>query len=219
MYVPALFAESDPVAIGQFVDAHPLATLVLMADGRPHLDHVPFLRSAAVPGDRLERGGVLVAHVSKSNPTWRLAEGGVEAALVFTGASAYVSPSLYPSKQVTHEVVPTWNYVAVHLRGRLACSHDRDEKHRVVEALTRAMEAPRPQPWAVSEAPAAYIEKMLAGIVALRFELESVEAKRKASQNRTPADREGVIAGLGGDPATAEAAAYAARSAGEAIQR
>ena len=71
---------------------------------------------------RDERGGVLVAHVSKSNPTWRLAEGGVEAALVFTGASAYVSPSLYPSKQVTHEVVPTWNYVAVHLRGRLACS-------------------------------------------------------------------------------------------------
>lgn len=211
MYVPAVFAESDAVTVGAFVDAHPLATLVLMADGRPHLDHVPFLRSAAAPGGGLARGSVLVAHVSKSNPTWRLAEGGVDAALVFTGASAYVSPSLYPSKQVTHEVVPTWNYVAVHLRGRLACSHDRDEKHRVVEALTRAMEAPRPQPWAVSDAPAPYIEKMLAGIVALRFEAASVEAKFKASQNRTPADRQGVIAGLGGDPATAEAAAFAAR--------
>ena len=137
----------------------------------------PILPVYSPPDVVFERGGVLVAHVSKSNPTWRLAEGGVEAALVFTGASAYVSPSLYPRKQVTHEVVPTWNYVAVHLRGRLACSHDRDEKHRVVEALTRAMEAPRPQPWAVSDAPAAYIDKMLAGIVALRFELESVEAQ------------------------------------------
>lgn len=211
MYVPAVFAESDAVTVGDFVDAYPLATLVLVADGRPHLDHVPFLRSPAAPGEALARGSVLIAHVSKSNPTWRLAEGGAEAALVFTGASAYVSPSLYPSKPLTHEVVPTWNYVAVHLRGRLECSQDRDDKHRVVEAMTRAMEATRPQPWAVSDAPESYIEKMLAGIVALRFEVESVEAKFKASQNRAPADRRGVIDGLGSDPATAEAAAFAAR--------
>ena len=210
MYQPAVFAETDPATIAGFVDAHPLATLVLLADGRPHIDHVPFLRSTAPPGAHLARGSVLVAHVSKSNPTWRLAEGSTEATLVFTGASAYVSPSLYPSKRTTHEVVPTWNYAAVHLRGRLSCSQDRDEKHRVVDALTRAMEAPRPEPWAVADAPAPYIEKMLAGIVALRFEVESVEAKFKASQNRLPEDRQGVIGGLAADPATAEAARLAA---------
>jgi hypothetical protein len=53
MYVPAVFAEADAVAVGAFVDAHPLATLVRVADGRPHIDHVPFLRSPATPGEAL----------------------------------------------------------------------------------------------------------------------------------------------------------------------
>ena len=53
MYVPAVFAEADAVVVGAFVDAHPLATLVRVVDGRPHIDHVPFLRSPATPGEAL----------------------------------------------------------------------------------------------------------------------------------------------------------------------
>jgi transcriptional regulator len=207
MYIPGPFAEHDAARIAAFVAAHPLATLVSIEDGRPVVDHLPVLCA-----DRLAPGGTLIAHTSKSNPTWRLGERGAEAVVAFTGASAYVSPSFYPSKARTHEVVPTWNYVAVHVRGTLACTHDRDTKRQLVDRLTRHMEAQRQKPWAVSDAPADYIEKMLQGLVGLTLTISEVVAKTKASQNRTAEDRAGVVAGLSADPASTEAAAWAANA-------
>jgi transcriptional regulator len=201
MYIPGPFAEHDAARIAAFVAAHPLATLVGIEDGRPVVDHLPFLCA-----DRLAPGGTLIAHTSKSNPTWCLGERGAEAVVAFTGASAYVSPSFYPSKARTHEVVPTWNYVAVHVRGTLACTHDRDTKLQLVEQLTRHMESQRQQPWAVSDAPADYIEKMLQGLVGLTLTISEVVAKTKASQNRTAEDRRGVAEGLAADEGTREAA-------------
>ena len=201
MYIPGPFAEHDAARIAAFVAAHPLATLVGIEDGRPVVDHLPVLCA-----DRLAPGGTLIAHTSKSNPTWRLGERGAEAVVAFTGASAYVSPSFYPSKARTHEVVPTWNYVAVHVRGTLACTHDRDTKRQLVEQLTRHMESQRQQPWAVSDAPADYIEKMLQGLVGLTLTISEVVAKTKASQNRTAEDRRGVAEGLAADEGTREAA-------------
>jgi transcriptional regulator len=201
MYIPGPFAEHDAARIAAFVAAHPLATLVSIEDGRPVVDHLPVLCA-----DRLAPGGTLIAHTSKSNPTWRLGERGAEAVVAFTGASAYVSPSFYPSKARTHEVVPTWNYVAVHVRGTLACTHDRDTKLQLVEQLTRHMESQRQQPWAVSDAPADYIEKMLQGLVGLTLTISEVVAKTKASQNRTAEDRRGVAEGLAADEGTREAA-------------
>jgi transcriptional regulator len=205
MYIPGPFAEHDAARIAAFVAAHPLATLVSIEDGRPLVDHLPVLCA-----DRLAPGGTLIAHTSKSNPTWRLGERGAEAVVAFTGASAYVSPSLYPSKARTHEVTPTWNYVAVHVRGTLACTHDRDTKRQLVEQLTRHMESQRQEPWAVSDAPPTYIDMMLQGIVGLTLTISEVVAKTKASQNRTAEDRAGVVAGLSADPASAEAAARVA---------
>jgi transcriptional regulator len=201
MYIPGPFAEHDAARIAAFVAAHPLATLVSIEDGRPVVDHLPVLCA-----DRLAPGGTLIAHTSKSNPTWRLGERGAEAVVAFTGASAYVSPSFYPSKARTHEVVPTWNYVAVHVRGTLACTHDRDTKRQLVDRLTRHMESQRREPWAVSDAPADYIEKMLQGLVGLTLTISEVVAKTKASQNRTAEDRRGVAEGLAADEGAREAA-------------
>lgn len=201
MYQPTVFSQSDPQVIENFVDRHPFATLALVIDGRAHLDHMPFRRLGG-----LVRGGTLIAHVSKSNPTWRAAESPTTAVLAFTGASAYVSPSLYPSKAVTHEVVPTWNYVSIHVHGILRCSHGHKDKRRIVDELTRHMESTREAPWSIDDAPQAYIQKMLDGIVALTIDIERVDAKFKASQNRSREDRQGVASGLSGDPSTSEAA-------------
>ena len=68
------------------------------------------------------------------------------------------------------------------------------------------METQRREPWAVSDAPADYIDKMLQGIVGLTLTITEVSAKTKASQNRTPADQRGALEGLRTDPAAAEAA-------------
>ena len=191
MYVPAHFAEHDPERLARFVDDHPLATLVVTVAGRLEAHHLPFLRL-----DRLEAGGRLLAHVARGNPLWRHTEPPVDALLVFVGAGGYVSPSFYASKAEHHRVVPTYNYAAVHVQGQLSCSHDAAEKRRAVEMLTRRMEASRAQPWAVADAPAGYVAKMLDGIVALSLEIHSIESKFKASQNKSVADRRGVMLGL-----------------------
>lgn len=209
MYIPSMFSESDEAQIAAFVAAHPFATVASVEDGRPVVDHLP-----VICADRLAPGGTLIAHTSKNNPTWRLGERGAEVVVAFTGASAYISPSFYPSKRETHQVVPTWNYRAVHVRGTLVCTHDRDAKLLMVERLTRHMEMPRQEPWAVTDAPADYIEKMLLGLVGLTLTISEVVAKTKASQNRTPADQRGALEGLRDDPATAEAAELIAQRLG-----
>ena len=112
--------------------------------------------------------------------------------------------------------MPTYNYACVHVRGALSCSHDAEEKLQVVELLTNRMEARRATPWSVADAPRDYIAKMLQGIVALSLEIHSIEAKWKASQNRSPADRQGVVDGLRAD-ADASAAFEAADIAGRSL--
>jgi transcriptional regulator len=194
MYVPSAFAQTDPDEIARFVDAHPLATLVGVLDGRIEAHQLPFMRLGGVAP-----AGHLVSHAARANPIWRLAESRAEVLLVYSGAAAYVSPSYYPSKAEHHQVVPTYNYATVQVRGHLSCSHDPAVKLRTVELLTNHMEAGRTAPWAVTDAPPEYIEQMLRGFVALSLEIVSVEAKWKASQNRPLADRQGVVAGLRAD--------------------
>jgi transcriptional regulator len=200
MYLPTVFAETDAAFIADFVDRHPLATVVISGHDGLLVDHIPFIRDG-----ELTVGHRLIAHAAKANSLWRALDTGAPAVLVFSGAGAYVSPSFYPSKQTTHEVVPTWNYVAIHIHGRLTCTRDDAETRAIVDRLTNKMEATRADPWKMSDAPAHYIDQMLQGVVGLVFQIEAIVAKTKASQNRLPEDRAGVLAGLTSSEETSEA--------------
>lgn len=201
MYLPTVFAEQDAAFVADFVDQHPLATVVVSGHNGLVIDHIPFMRDG-----ELAMGHRLIAHAAKANSLWRSLDSGAPAALIFSGAGAYVSPSFYPSKLTTHEVVPTWNYVAIHVHGRLSCTNDDAEKRAIVDRLTNKMESVRTDPWKMSDAPGRYIDQMLQGVVGLVFEIDSVVAKTKASQNRLPEDRAGVRAGLKSKEETGEAA-------------
>lgn len=206
MYIPGAFAKTDADELARFVDLHPLATLVGLMSGRLEAHPLPFIREGAIaPGARL------ISHAARGNGIWRLGESHTEVLLVFSGAEAYISPSYYPTKHEHPETVPTFNYARVQLRGTLSCSHDASEKRRAVVTLTDRMESGRTEPWAVTDAPAAYVERMLRGIVALSFEIRSVEAAWKASQNRRAVDRQGVVDGLRRDDTGLEAAELAER--------
>ena len=115
---------------------------------------------------------------------------------IFTGPEAYVSPSWYATKQETHKVVPTWNYIAVHAYGPVAFFEDADRLLDVVTRLTDLHEQSRQARWAVADAPADFIKAQLKGIIGLRMPITKLDGKRKMSQNRNPADRAGVIDGL-----------------------
>jgi transcriptional regulator len=213
MYIPSAFATTDADDIVRFLDRHPLATVIGLIDGRLEAHPLPFIREGVMaPGERL------ISHAARGNGIWRLGESQSEVLLVFSGAEAYISPSYYPTKREHPETVPTFNYARVQLRGTLTCSHDAQEKRRVVETLTNRMESGRAQPWAITDAPPDYIEKMLKGIVALSFEIRAIEAAWKASQNRQPADRRGVVEGLRADARDA-AGLEAAELAERAVDR
>jgi transcriptional regulator len=134
---------------------------------------------------------------------------GVESLAIFTGAQAYISPNWYPSKREHGKVVPTWNYVAVHAYGTLRIIDDAEWLRRLVTRLTDLHEGFSAVPWKVTDAPDAFIDQMLKGIVGVELALTRVEGKWKLSQNRPASDQAGTVAGLDarGDADSREVAA------------
>jgi transcriptional regulator len=191
MYIPTQFRIEDLPEIHAAMRATRLASLVTMgAEGLMATPLPMMLDPADGPF------GTLHAHVAKANPQWRTSGAG-EGMVIFSGPDAYVSPSLYPSKQRDGKVVPTWNYVAVHAYGIPEFFEDAVPLLDVVRRLTDLHEGKRADPWAVSDAPESFIQSQLKGIVGVRLRITRLEGKRKVSQNRQPEDRAGVKAGLG----------------------
>jgi len=189
MYLPDAFTVTDATQVADLLRSLPFGILVTHGPEGLFASHLPFVH-------KLEAGR-LQGHLARANPHRALADGD-QALVVFQGVSAYVSPNWYPAKAEHGRVVPTWNYEAVHVYGRVTWRDEPDWLRANVDALTARFEAAQPSPWATSDAPGAFIDQMLNGIVGVDLAIERVEAKRKLSQNRSAADRDGVISGLRG---------------------
>jgi transcriptional regulator len=199
MYNPPAFQETDLPFIHETMRSARLANLVLATAQGPVANALPLLL------DETEGPhGVLYGHVSRANGLWKESVLG-DALAIFMGPDAYVSPSWYPTKQQTGKVVPTWNYVAVHAYGPIEFFDEPKRLLGVVTRLTNLHEGRRAAPWAVSDAPADYIDSQLKGIVGFRMPISRLDAKRKMSQNRNAEDRAGVAAGLAGSEIASEA--------------
>ena len=191
MYTPRAFALDDLPEIQQLIQHTRLAQLVTLGDDGLQASHLPLLLN---PDEG--PNGTLYGHMAKANPQWRDLQNGSEALVIFAGADAYVSPAFYPAKAEHGKVVPTWNYLAVHAYGKAEVFTDAERLLAVVSALTDRHEGGRQQPWAVSDAPADYIDGMLKAIVGFALPIERVIGNRKLSQNRSQADINGVRNGL-----------------------
>jgi transcriptional regulator len=190
MYLPKHFEQPDVATLQQFVRAHPFAVLVTMTSRGLDGNHLPLLINAEPTPY-----GTLRGHVARANPIWRECDG-ADALVIFQGPDSFISPSWYPTKRETGSVVPTWNYVVVHAHGRLTVVEDRRWLRAHVEALTNRHEGDRQAPWAVTDAPADYIEKMVGAIVGIEMPIARLTGKWKLGQNRSERDREGVVDGL-----------------------
>lgn len=190
MYQPAHHREDRLGIQHELIESHPLGLLVSSGASGLLANALPFLlqRSASALG-------TLQAHMARANPHWREIEG-QPVLVVFQGPQAYVSPSFYATKQETGEVVPTWNYVIVQARGVARLRTDAAWLDAQLAALTARHERERVAPWAVSDAPRAYIERLQRAIVGIEIVIDAIEGKWKVSQNRPEADRRGVVDGL-----------------------
>jgi transcriptional regulator len=193
MYIPAANAETNPDTLFAFITQSPLGALVTVdAGGDLVATHLPWL----VDRQRGEHG-VLEGHIARANSQHAAADAWSKALVIFTGPDAYITPSWYAAKAEHGKVVPTWNYVAVHVYGRVRFTSEHSFLARHLERLVARHESGRPAPWAIGDAPAEYIERQMKAIVGVELVIERIEGKWKMSQNRSAADVDGVVQGLG----------------------
>ncbi|MFD2058794.1 FMN-binding negative transcriptional regulator [Mesorhizobium calcicola] len=199
MYEPPHFRETRPEILHGLIRAHPLGLLICNGAEGPVANAIPFLLDAPSGlNEDLPANGRLRAHLAKANPQWQLlADNPASPVLiVFQGTDAYVTPSWYETKRETGKVVPTWNYAIVQVRGTVKVIDDQDWLARQIADLTASQEGARAAPWAVTDAPAPFIQSQIKGIIGLEIEISEIHGKWKVSQNRPVADRAGVAQGL-----------------------
>ena len=206
MYIPAHFAP-DAALVDELLHNHGAADLVTVTGLGLVATMLPFIY---VPDSGPH--GALHGHLARNNDQWKLTATGESLAIV-RGPDAYISPGWYASKEEHGRVVPTWNYVTAHVYGRFVVHDDPVWTEDLVRRLTLKHEANRDHPWRVDDAPRQFIEGQLRAIVGVELEITRIEAKAKLSQNRPPADVEGVIEGLRerGDEEMADAVDQARR--------
>jgi len=195
MYVPQHFAVRNVDEIASFVADVGAADFVTYDGSRLISSLLPVIWDRSVGPH-----GRLLAHLASANEQWRTTRVDVPALAIVHGPQAYVSPSWYPSKHEHGRAVPTWNYVAVHFTGQIAFHPDAEWLRDIVTRLTDTHEEGRAERWHVHDAPEAYIDGQLRGIVGVEMVITQVEAKAKLSQNRSAADQAGVVEGLREQP-------------------
>ncbi len=186
MYLPQDFEETRVEELHRVITAYPLGAFVVNGPNGLVANHLPFELNPSA-GER----GHLLAHVARANPVWKEVEGGDEALVIFRAADAYISPNWYPSKHEFHRQVPTWNYQAVHVHGKVTIRDDERFVRGVVTRLTRANEVGTgsERPWKMTDSSPEYVDQMLAAIVGIDVEITTMIGKWKLSQNKDERDR------------------------------
>jgi transcriptional regulator len=182
MYAPAHFREDRIEVLRDAIRNLAFATVVTTGEGKVEANHIPMLL----------KGETLTGHFARANPVWKTLAPGAEALVIFMGPHFYTSPNWYPSKAVSGKGVPTWNYIAVHVRGTITLQEEPEWLRAHVGELSHQHEYFRPKPWSPDEAPGDYIQGLLRAIVGLEISITSIEGKWKLSQNRPEGDGEGI---------------------------
>lgn len=189
MYQPVEFQVKDPGFAEEFIGRHPFGVLVGMADGVFGAAHLPF--------QLVGEGRVLEGHGAIRNALlWDIPEGG-QVIVVFSGPHSYITPGVY----LAESDVPTWNYTAVHVRGRyhrLSAA----ENSAVLERTVRHNEAgDMGSGWSTSVMAGEDLASLARGVISFRIEIDDISAARKLSQDKLQADVDAVEAHLSGCPA------------------
>lgn len=170
MYIPKVFAADEPTAY-RVIDENPFGILI----------HGPEADIAPLPFIR--RDGRLYSHVARANPLARGLDD-APASIVFQGPHAYVSPLFYEHPR---EHVPTWNYVVAHVRGRTRPLDDEATLELLREMCIRF--EPDESGYRLDWIHDRLARELVQAITGFEVEIESIDAKLKLSQNRSPADR------------------------------
>lgn len=181
MFIPDIYKNENPEKIRTFLVENSFGILVNQTDGKLSATHIPLELDTNKEGKE-----ILLGHISKENPQWKGFTDKDEVLAVFSGPHSYISSSWY-----NHENVPTWNYIAVHVYGKIKII----EGEAVIDSLKKLVDKYEQN----SECPIR-IEDLSAktmmqtrGIVAFEIEIQEIQATKKMSQNRNDIDHENII--------------------------
>ena len=192
---PAFRTVSDDVTLA-FVRSRAFGVLAVNAEAGPLLSHVPFLLAEDAASADL--------HLVRSNPIARM--DGVPAVIAVSGPDGYVSPDWYG----VEDQVPTWNYVAVHLRGRLERLGDgvmRDMLDRQSAGYEARLQPKRP--WTADKMSDGALDRLMRQILPFRFHVERIDATWKLNQNKPETARQGAAEAIAASGLGQETAALA----------
>jgi len=195
-YIPPHFRQDDAECLAEIVEGHPFGALVLADEGQMLSVHLPFLRFGERSDPTQWR---FESHLARVNPVADALADGREmpAILIFTGPDAYVDPHWYVDGRETS--VPTWNYQAVHVRGTVRLAGEGEpgwldrHLHDLIDTHQARIDA---EPFDWDHLPERQIARMQAAIVGIELRPERVDGVEKLGQNKTVADRWGVVVGL-----------------------
>ncbi|MEU5897014.1 MULTISPECIES: FMN-binding negative transcriptional regulator [Streptomyces] len=195
MYVPTIYQAEDRAWLRRIVEQYPLATLVSNGPRVPYATHLPMIFNPDTPaGDAGPEGVTLLGHLNRANAHWDSLTDGGDAQLIFTGPHGYVTPAVYESTPAA----PTWNFVSVHLQGKVRPITDFEETLRVVQLTVQAYEKDFGDGWEMDTS-LDYFRAIGPAVGAFRFEVESADGMFKLSQEQSPEIRKRVTDRFGTD--------------------
>jgi transcriptional regulator len=170
MYVPKQFRNNDASTINDFIRHHGFGILVSQSGNRMVATHIPLELS--------EDETKLTGHIAKANPQWKNFDNNAEVMIIFPGPHAYVSSSWYD-----HENVPTWDYIAVHVYGKIKIIEG-EVLYSALKQLMDKYERTSEHPVSVEKMSPEYVRQSIKGLVGFEINITSTEASYKLSQNR-----------------------------------
>src|SRR5262245_5167341 len=183
LYIPQAHLVKDRQLLHDFMDEYSFADLVTAAPGI-RITHIPVLLDRTAG-----KYGTIFGHISRQNPQSKTLSQHENAVVVFHGPHSYISPTWYAKT----EVVPTWNFAVVHATGKPKPIDDPKILHELLARLIHKFEN---SSYDFAKLPDSYIYGMIGGIVGFELEIELLEGKFKLGQERSQADKEGVLRGL-----------------------
>ena len=189
MYIhPINSWEKEPEII-EFIKKNAFATLVSQVNGRPWATHLPLV----LDQDQSDNP-VLHGHLAKANEQWKALSENEEVLIIFQGPHAYISSSWY-----NHENVPTWNYLAVHVYGKIRIIEGEELMHHL-KSLVDIYEEGRPNRVHVETMSESYLQSQLRALVGIEINIEEVQASAKLSQNRDDVNYHHIVKKLDESP-------------------
>ncbi len=180
MYTPDHYKNENIEELKEFISKNAFGILVNQTNGRPWATHIPLELDVAPLGK-----DILVGHIAKANPQWQYFKEGEEVLAIFNGPHSYISSSWYKEEEV-----PTWNYIAVHVYGKIKIL----DKAAVLESLHKLVdkyEKTSEQPVSIDNLSEATM-KQVNGVVGFQIDITEIQATYKLSQTR-PQDHSQII--------------------------